>query len=130
MLPVVHIFSFIITIYLKKLLGIKSHSTNQFPAKLYPWIIPLYFPSYQKCSPSLHLVCWPHHVWTELPLSPNLPFELSKFPKQNFQSPSAFFSAIWKTLLQLLLFSFLLLTFFISILINFLWSHSSCNCIV
>ena len=39
-LPVVHIFSFIIAVYMKKLIGIKSLSTKQCPAELSPWIIP------------------------------------------------------------------------------------------
>ena len=34
MLLAVHIFSFLITIYLKKLIGIKSHSVKQCPAEL------------------------------------------------------------------------------------------------
>ena len=36
----VHIFSFIITTYLKNFIGIKSLSTKQCPAELSPWIIP------------------------------------------------------------------------------------------
>ena len=40
-LTVVHIFSLIFRIYLKKFIGIKSLSTKQCPAELPPWIIPL-----------------------------------------------------------------------------------------
>ena len=36
MLSVVHIFSFIITAYLKKFIGSKSLSTNQCQAELFP----------------------------------------------------------------------------------------------
>ena len=65
-----HIFSFMITTYLKKRIGIKSLSTKQSPAELSP----LYPPSYQKCITSFHLACCPCHVWTALPLPSNLPF--------------------------------------------------------
>ena len=74
-LPVVHIFSFLITIYLKKCIVIKSLSTKQCPAELSSWMVPLYPPSYQKCITSFHLACCPYHVWTALLLPPNLPFE-------------------------------------------------------
>lgn len=37
---VLHIFSFIITIYLNNFIGIKSFNTNQCPSELSPWIIP------------------------------------------------------------------------------------------
>ena len=43
MLPMVHIFSSIITTYLKKFIGIKTLSTKQYPAKLSPWSIPIVF---------------------------------------------------------------------------------------
>ena len=56
-LPVVYIFSFIITTYLIKFIRIKSLNTKQCPAELAPWIIPPYTPpSYQKCPPSLILL--------------------------------------------------------------------------
>ena len=42
-LTMVHIFSFIITTYLKKFIGIKILSTKQCPAELSPWNIPTIF---------------------------------------------------------------------------------------
>ena len=73
-LPMVHIFSFIIWTYLKKFIGIKILSTKQYPAELSPWSIPIYSPSCQKCFPSFHFACCPHHVWTSLPFPLNLLF--------------------------------------------------------
>ena len=70
-LPVAHIFSFIISAYLKKFSGIKSFSTKQCPANLSLQIIPLVFLILPKMSPSFHLGCCPHHVWTALPLLEN-----------------------------------------------------------
>ena len=52
-LPVVHIFSFIIMAYLKKFIGIKFLSTKQCPAELSPWIIPPLFPILPKMFPLL-----------------------------------------------------------------------------
>ena len=71
--PVVLIFSFITTAYLKKFIGIKSLSTKQCPAEYLPELYPLCSPSYQKCSPSFHLACCLHHLWTVLHLPPSLP---------------------------------------------------------
>ena len=71
---VVHIFSFIITTYLKKFIKIKSLSTKQCPPELSPWIIPPAFPILPKYFLSLYFVCCPQHVWTALPLPPNLLF--------------------------------------------------------
>ena len=72
--PVVHIFSFIITTYLKKFAGIKFFSTKQCPAESFPWIIPHISPFYQRCIISFHLACCRYHILTALPLPPNLPF--------------------------------------------------------
>ena len=46
--PVVYIFKFTITTYLKKLIGIKSRSTKQCPAELSPLIIPTVSPILPK----------------------------------------------------------------------------------
>ena len=73
-LSVVHIFNFIITNYLKKFPGIKSLSTKQCSAELSPWFISYVSPFYKKRITSFHLPCCPYHVWTVLPLPPNLPF--------------------------------------------------------
>ena len=35
----------------------------------------LYPTFYQECINSFHLACSPYHIWTSLPLPPNLPFE-------------------------------------------------------
>ena len=63
-LSVVHIFSFIITTYLKKFTGSKSLSTKQCSAELSSWIIPHVFPFYEKCIPSFHLASCQYHIWT------------------------------------------------------------------
>ena len=67
-LSVVHIFSFIITTYLKKFTVIKSLSTKKCPAELSPWITPQLPPFYQKCITSFNFACSPHHVWMVLPV--------------------------------------------------------------
>ena len=60
MLPVMHIFSFAIMTYLKKLTGTKSLNREQCPAGLSPRIIPslpvsLFLPKYSKTGfPSLN----------------------------------------------------------------------------
>ena len=63
-LSAVHIFSFIITTYLKKFTGSKSLSTKQCSAELSSWIIPHVFPFYQKYITSFHLASSQCHVWT------------------------------------------------------------------
>ena len=52
-LPMVQIFSFIITTYLKKVIGIKTLSTKQYPEELSPWSIPTIFPILPKMFPLL-----------------------------------------------------------------------------
>ena len=52
-LPVVHIFSFIITTYLKKFIGIKYLITKQCPVVLSPWVIPPVSPILPKIFPLL-----------------------------------------------------------------------------
>ena len=47
-LPVAHIFSFIITTYLKNIIGNKSLTTKQCPAELSPWIMPSVSPILPK----------------------------------------------------------------------------------
>ena len=57
--PVVYIFKFTISTYLKKLIGIKSFSTKQCPAELSPLIIPTVYPNLTKIvSPPFILLVW------------------------------------------------------------------------
>ena len=51
--PMVHIFSFIITTYLKNFIGVRTLSTKQYPAELSPWSIPPVFPILPKMFPLL-----------------------------------------------------------------------------
>ena len=74
-LPVVHIFSFIITTYSKKKkkkkkkpIRIKSLSKKTVQQNYLPESYPLYLPSYQKYVTFFYLACGPYHVWTALPL--------------------------------------------------------------
>ena len=85
--PAVCIFSFIIMIYLKSFIGIKSINTNQCLEGLPPRIIAhsVHFPFYEKIPPFLILLCCPHQVLTSSPLSSNLcrkPWGWSKNPGQ------------------------------------------------
>ena len=68
---VVHIFSFIITTCLKKLIGIKSLSAKHCPAEWSPWIIPPASPISPKIAPSVNLACSIHDIRTALPLTQN-----------------------------------------------------------
>ena len=71
-LLVVHFFSFIITTYLKTLLGTKSLKYKAVSSRIislsYDPMYPLF---YQKC-PLLSSCVLPNQVWTVLPLPPNL----------------------------------------------------------
>ena len=65
-LPVVHIFSFIIMTYLKKFNRIKSLITEQCPVELYPYIIPTVSPILPKMFPIL-LSCFLPPPCTDCP---------------------------------------------------------------
>ena len=59
-MPVVFIFySFIITSYLKKLIGIKFFSIKQWQAELSPWFMLLVFPTIPKMFPPFLLLVAP-----------------------------------------------------------------------
>ena len=66
-LPMVHIFSFIITTYLKKFIGIKTLGAKQYPAELSLWSIPTIFPILPKMFHLLSFCLLSHHVWIALP---------------------------------------------------------------
>ena len=70
----VHIFSFIITTYLKKLIGIKILGTKQYPAELSPRSIPTIFSILPKTFPlfSFSLLPPPCMDYPTFPLKPTI----------------------------------------------------------
>ena len=81
----------------------RIHSTpQQCPAELSSWIITLVFPILSKIFHLPHPACCTHHVWTVLPLPPNLPFARNpvdggenpaqKHKKCSFPTPEKFLS--------------------------------------
>ena len=68
-------YSFIITTYLKKLIGIKFFSIKQCQAELSSRFILLVFPTIPKMSPPpFPPACCSYNKWTALPLHSNLLF--------------------------------------------------------
>ena len=87
LLPLVHIFSFIITTYLKNFIGVKSITTKQFPPELSPWIIPPVFPISSKMFPLVSSCLLPPPCTNGLAPSPKptvlgKPCRLGKNPPQ------------------------------------------------
>ena len=76
-LPMVHIFSFIITTYLKKFIGIKTLSTKQYPPELSPWSIAAIFFILPKMFPLLSFCLLPPSRM-DCPTSPPQTYYLGK----------------------------------------------------
>ena len=73
-LSVVHILSFKIILIWKSSLELNLLVQNSVQQNYVPDLYPCIPQFTKKCITSFHLACCPYHVWTALPLSPNLSF--------------------------------------------------------